>query len=62
MRPEQSQQRVDDMNSDSPIWILEPELTEKRDLSARKLLEVGQKAALIPETLSIREPLFTIRH
>ena len=41
------------MNRDVPIWILEPELTEKRDLSARKLFEGGQKGALIPETLSI---------
>ncbi|MDH5696326.1 MAG: hypothetical protein OEZ00_07000, partial [Dehalococcoidia bacterium] len=37
------------MNKGLPIWILEPELTEKRELSARKLLEGGQKKALIPE-------------
>ena len=43
------------MNKDLPIWILEPELAEKRDLSARKLFEGGQKAALIPETLSVDE-------
>ena len=43
------------MNKDLPIWILEPELAEKRDLSARKLFEGGQKAALIPEILSIDE-------
>ena len=42
-----------DMDKDLPIWILEPELAEKRDLSARKLFEGGQKAALIPETLRI---------
>jgi len=41
------------MNKDLPIWIMEPELTQKRDLSARKLFEGGQKAALIPETPSI---------
>jgi len=41
------------MNKDLPIWIMEPELTQKRDLSARKLLEGGQKKALIPETPSI---------
>jgi L-lactate utilization protein LutB len=32
---------------------MEPELTQKRDLSARKLLEGGQKKALIPEPPSI---------
>lgn len=42
-----------DMNQDLPIWIMEPELTQKRDLSARKLLEGGQKKALIPQTPSI---------
>jgi len=41
------------MNQDLPIWIMEPELTEKRELSARKLFEGGQKKALIPETVSI---------
>ena len=34
---------------------MEPELTQKRDLSARKLLEGGQKKALIPETPSIAD-------
>jgi len=43
------------MNKDIPIWILEPEPAEKRDLSARKLLEGGRKGALIPEILSIDE-------
>lgn len=41
------------MNRDLPIWIMEPELAEKRDLAARKLLQGGQKAALIPETPAI---------
>ena len=41
------------MNKDLPIWIMEPELTQKRDSSARKLFEGGQKAAHIPETPSI---------
>lgn len=41
------------MSKGLPIWIVEPELTEKRDLSARKLVESGQKAALIPEPVSI---------
>ena len=41
------------MNKGLPIWILEPEVTEKRDLSARKLIEGGQKRALIPETVSV---------
>jgi len=41
------------VNKALPIWILEPELTEKRDVVARKLLEGGQKRALIPATLSI---------
>ena len=41
------------MDKDLPIWILEPELTEKRDSSARKLFEGGQKTAAIPETVSI---------
>lgn len=41
------------MNKGLPIWILEPELAEKRDLSARKLFEGGQKASLVPEILSI---------
>jgi len=43
------------MSKDLPIWIMEPEQTEKRDLSARKLFEGGQKAAHIPETASIDE-------
>ena len=41
------------MNKDLPIWIMEPELTEKRVSSARKLFEGGQKTALIPETVTI---------
>ena len=41
------------MNKGLPIWIMEPELTQKRDSSARKLFEGGQKAALIPETPGI---------
>lgn len=41
------------MSKGLPIWIMEPELTEKRDLSARKLVESGQKSALIPEPVSI---------
>jgi len=41
------------MNKGLPIWILEPALAEKRDLSARKLFEGGQKASLAPEILSI---------
>jgi len=41
------------MSQDLPIWIMEPELTQKRDLSARKLFEGGQKKALIPETPTI---------
>ncbi len=52
------------MNQGLPIRILEPELTEKRELSARKLFEGGQKAALIPETVSIddiKQQLKTIR-
>jgi len=44
-----------DMDKDLPIWIMEPELTQKRDLSARKLLEGGQKKALVPETPTIDE-------
>ena len=43
------------MNKDLPIWIMEPEQTEKRDLAARKLFEGGQKAAHIPETVTIDE-------
>lgn len=43
------------MSTNLPIWIMEPEQTEKRDLSARKLFEGGQKAAHIPETASIDE-------
>jgi len=41
------------MSEGLSIWIMEPELAEKRDLSARKLVESGQKAALIPEPVSI---------
>ncbi|HEY31842.1 MAG TPA: lactate utilization protein [Dehalococcoidia bacterium] len=41
------------MDKDLPIWILEPELTEKRDSSARKLFEGGQRTPHIPETISI---------
>jgi L-lactate utilization protein LutB len=43
------------MNQELPIWIMEPELTQKRDLSARKLFEGGQKKALVPETPSIAD-------
>ncbi len=43
------------MSKDLPIWILEPDLAEKRDFSARKLFEGGQKAALIPGTRGIDE-------
>ena len=43
------------MGKDLPIWILEPEQTEKAALAARKLFEGGQKAAHIPETASIEE-------
>ena len=46
---------VEAMNQELPIWIMEPELTQKRDWSARKLLEGGQKKALIPETPSIAD-------
>lgn len=42
-----------EMSKDLPIWIMEPELTEKRDLAARKLLEGGQKKAHIPQTPSL---------
>ena len=41
------------MSKDLPIWLVEPEQVEKRQLSARKLFEGGQKAAHIPETASI---------
>ncbi len=41
------------MSKALPIWIMEPEQTEKRDLAARKIFEGGQKAANIPETVSI---------
>ncbi len=43
------------MNQDLPIWILEPEQTEKTELTARKLFEGGQKAGRIPETVSVEE-------
>jgi len=43
------------MNKDLPIWILEPEQTEKSELTARKLFEGGEKAAHIPESVSINE-------
>jgi L-lactate utilization protein LutB len=43
------------MSQDLPIWIMEPELTQKRDWSARRLFEGGQKKALIPETPSIAD-------
>jgi len=43
------------MNKDLPIWIMEPELVQKRDFAARKLLEGGQKKALIPQTPTIDE-------
>ena len=44
-----------DMNQGLPIFITEPEPTQKRDLSARKLFEGGQKKALIPKTPTIDE-------
>jgi len=40
-------------NTNLPIWIIEPEITEKRDTAARRLLEGGQKAALIPEIVNV---------
>jgi L-lactate dehydrogenase complex protein LldF len=43
------------MSKDLPIWIMEPEQTEKRDVAARRLFEGGQKTAHIPETVSIDE-------
>lgn len=49
------------MNSDLPIWIMEPEQTEKRDLAAQKVARGGQKAANIPETVSIDELKHRIR-
>ncbi|UCB42958.1 MAG: lactate utilization protein [Dehalococcoidales bacterium] len=49
------------MDKDLPILILEPELTEKRDSSARKLLEGGQKTAHTPETVSIDDTKRQIR-
>ena len=41
------------MDKDLPVWILEPELIEKRDSAARKLFEGGQKTDYLPETISI---------
>jgi hypothetical protein len=43
------------LSKDLPIWLMEPEITEKRDLTARKLLEVRQKATRFPEVVSIEE-------
>ena len=43
------------MSKGLPVWIVEPEQTEKAELAARKLFEGGQKAAHIPETVSIEE-------
>jgi len=43
------------MSRDLPIWILEPEQTETRELTARKLLEGGQKRAYLPEAASLDE-------
>ena len=41
------------MNRDLPTWILEPELTEKQDLSAREFFKRAQKADLITEVSHI---------
>lgn len=43
------------MSKGLPVRIFEPEQAEKMELAARKLFEGGQKAAHIPETVSIEE-------
>jgi len=43
------------MSNNLPIWIMEPEQSEKRTSIARKILETKQKAPLIPETAIIDE-------
>jgi L-lactate utilization protein LutB len=44
-----------------PIWILEPELREKRILTARKLYQLGQEAASSLKTLNIQEIKLELR-
>jgi len=44
-----------EMSMDLPIWILEPEQTETRELTARKLSQGGQKRAGLPEIGSLDE-------
>ena len=43
------------MKIDLPISILEPELREKRILTAKKLYQLGKKASSAPKVLSIKD-------
>jgi len=49
------------MSEGLPIWIVEPQLAEKRALSARKLVESGQKSALISEPVNVETIKFQLR-
>ena len=41
--------------TDLPIWIIEPEQTDKRELAALRLSRGGQKAAHIPPAIGVAE-------
>jgi len=43
------------MSNALPIWIVEPEQTDKRELAALKLSRGGQKSAHIPPSVSVPE-------
>lgn len=43
------------MGRDLPIWVMEPDPTEKKDSLARKLADGGTKTARMPETIDIDE-------
>jgi len=49
------------MSKDLPIWIMEPEQTEKRDLSARKLFEGGQRRLIFQRQLVLMSSNSSLR-
>ena len=47
--------------SDLPIWIIEPEQSEKRDLAADRLVRGAQKSAHVPSPINIKELKYKIK-
>ena len=50
------------MNDALPIWIVEPEQSDKRDLAALKLSRGGQKSAHIPHSVAVADLKNELRH